>query len=78
MISICPEALIYARRDTLHPTMIFFAASARTAISSPAGSERNVTTQDMQGEVDRRPRKGCAAVGGAPAPVETRVVVWAE
>jgi hypothetical protein len=41
VISICPGALIYARRDTPHPTMILFAAPARTAISSPTGSNRH-------------------------------------
>jgi hypothetical protein len=39
VISICPEALNYARRDTPEPTMIFFAAPARTTISSPTGSQ---------------------------------------
>ena len=42
MISICPEALIYARRDTPPTTMIFFSAQPRhqqPLISSPTGSK---------------------------------------
>jgi hypothetical protein len=39
VISICPEALNYARRDTPHAAMILFAAPERTAISSPTGSQ---------------------------------------
>jgi hypothetical protein len=31
VISICPEALIYARRDTPHTTMIFFMRRNRGA-----------------------------------------------
>jgi hypothetical protein len=47
VISICPEALIYTRRDTPYPTMIFSAAPARTAISSPTGSK--TTVDDVTG-----------------------------
>ena len=53
VISICPEALNYARRDTPHPTMIFSVAPTWTAISSPTGSETDPAS--AQSDQDAEP-----------------------
>ena len=68
VISICPEALNYVRRDTPHPTLILFAAPARTVISSPTGSESLVEPAGThEPQLPKTPRKAAlsAWIGSA-------------
>jgi len=50
VISICPEALNYLRRDTPPTAMILFRAPARTVISSPTGSKVRAWLRATLGE----------------------------